>query len=163
MVQPVFFIVGKVWYRWGGAWYGLIWIRGNNANKKSEIRIPWHHTTIVCCQHGGDSAFVNIEDCFKYITQTRPERRYYPKPTKSIFIFYLDNLEAGICFSAHHGFKVWTGAHYLGGFIEDDPSKQEWIIGHTEFWEKNICTIRKTLVKYSQESYAAITRVIKSY
>ena len=38
-------------------------------------------------------------------------------------IVNFDNIEAGKEFGARHGFKVCTGARYLGGYIGDDKSK----------------------------------------
>ena len=59
-------------------------------------------------------------------------------------------------------FKVRNDAHYLGGFIGGDNSKQYWIQGRMEIWEKNIHTISKNAVKYPKESYAAVVRAIQS-
>ena len=60
-------------------------------------------------------------------------------------------------FGACHGFRVCTGALYLGGYICDD-----WLRECTLTWEKNINTIRKTVGKYPQESYAAVVPTIQS-
>ena len=38
-----------------------------------------------------------------------------------------DNLESRKFFGLIHGFKVCTGARYLGTFIGDDDSKYEWL------------------------------------
>ena len=42
-------------------------------------------------------------------------------------IVHPDNPEARKMFGASHGFKVCTGAHYLGGYIGDDNSKRKWL------------------------------------
>ena len=55
-----------------------------------------------------------------------------------------------------------TGARYIGGYIGDDVSKSDFLIERTLTWEKNIGTIRKTADKYTQESYATVSRVIQS-
>ena len=59
-------------------------------------------------------------------------------------------------FGARHGFKVCTGAHYLGGYIGDDESKHNWLRERTLTWEKNISKTRKPAGKYPQESYAKV-------
>ena len=54
-----------------------------------------------------------------------------------------------------------TGARYLGGYTRDDVSKFYWLKNCTEKWERDIRAIRKTANKYSQESYAAVDRVVQ--
>ena len=73
---------------------------------------------------------------------------------------HLENIEAGKEFGKCHGFKMLTGARYIGGYIGDDKSKRYWLRERTLIWEKNIGTISKTMGKYSQESYATVARVI---
>ena len=75
---------------------------------------------------------------------------------------HLENIKAGKEFGACHGFKVCTGARYLGGYIWDNKSKINWLREPTLTWEKNISTIRKNSRKYPQESYAAVVREIQS-
>ena len=70
-----------------------------------------------------------IEDDFNYLIQSGPERGCYPNTTKRVLVVHPDNIEDGILFCARHGFKIRPGACYLGGFIGDDASKQEWLIG----------------------------------
>ena len=42
-----------------------------------------------------------------------------------------------------NGFKVCTGARFLGSLIGDGKSKQEWLKVCMSIWEQNIHTIRK--------------------
>ena len=72
-----------------------------------------------------------------------------------------DNIKAGKLFGLFHGFKVWTGTCYLGGFIGDNYSKRDCMIDRKLKWENNIRTIRKTADKYHQESYATVVRAIQ--
>ena len=65
-------------------------------------------------------------------------------------------------FGARNGFKVFTGALYLGGYIRDYEYKRNRLREHTLTWENNIGTIRKTVEKYPQESYAVVARTIQS-
>ena len=64
-------------------------------------------------------------------------------------------------FVTRHGFRVCTGACYLGGYIGDDESKHDWLREHTLMWENNINTISETAGKYPQEIYAAVVRAIQ--
>ena len=47
-------------------------------------------------------------------------------------IVHMDNSESVKLFGAHHGFMVFTGAHYLGGYIGDDESKFDYLKKRTE-------------------------------
>ena len=64
---------------------------------------------------------------YNSIRQIYPGRRYYPKPSKSVLIVHLDDLETRKLFGLFHGFKVFFGACYLGGFIRDDESRYDWL------------------------------------
>ena len=66
-------------------------------------------------------------------------------------------------FGARQGFKVCTGARYLGGYISDNKLKSDWHRERTLTWEKYIGMIRKNVGKYTQESYTAVVRAIQSY
>ena len=68
-----------------------------------------------------------IETYFNLLTCQGPGRGYYPGPSKSVLIMYLENLESRKLFVARHGFKVCTGTHYLGGYIGDNESKHDWL------------------------------------
>ena len=46
-----------------------------------------------------------------------PGRGYYSTFSQSLLIVHLENPEAGKEFGTLHGFKVRTGARYLGGYI----------------------------------------------
>ena len=72
-----------------------------------------------------------------------------------------ENPKSGKVFGARHGFKVCTGARYLGGYIGDDKSKRDWLRDRAIMWEKNISTISKTTGKYTQESYVAVVHSIQ--
>ena len=69
---------------------------------------------------------------------------------------HTENPESGINFGSSHGFKVCTGAHYIGGYIRDDKSKREWLKDWTEKCWRNIHAFTKISGKYPQESYAAV-------
>ena len=64
--------------------------------------------------------FVILETYFDSLTCQVPGRGYCPKPSKRVLIIRPENIEAVKFFRARHGFKVCTGARYLGGYIRDD-------------------------------------------
>ena len=75
---------------------------------------------------------------------------------------HTDKIKTGKLFGFHHRFKVCTGARYLGSYIRYDRTKHNSLKKRTEVWDHNIFTIRKTVGKYPQESYAEVVRTIRS-
>ena len=65
-------------------------------------------------------------------------------------------------FGTRHGFRVFTGASYLGGYIGDNDSKRDWLRERTLKWKKNINKISKNAGKHSQETSAAVVHAIQS-
>ena len=72
------------------------------------------------------------------------------------------NIEVGELFGRNCGFKVCTGARYLGGYIGDDVTKGDYIKKRTEKWERDIHVIIKTTDKCPQDIYTALTREVQS-
>ena len=54
--------------------------------------------------------FANFKLYFNYIKLFFLGSGYYPKPSKSVLIMHLDNLNARKLFGLRHVFKVYTGA-----------------------------------------------------
>ena len=73
-------------------------------------------------------------------------RGYHPKLSKNVLIVHPENIRDEEVFCERHGFKVCTGGHYLGGYIEYDDYKSEWLRECILTWEKNICMIGKPQV-----------------
>ena len=69
--------------------------------------------------------FANFELYFNFLKLFGPGRGYDPEPYRSVLIVHPDNIEAGKGFGLRHGFKVCTGALYLGGSIGDEGSKRD--------------------------------------
>ena len=105
--------------------------------------------------------FAILENYFDSITRQGPGQGYYSESSNSVLIVSPENLEAGKVFRARHGFKVCTGARYLGGYIRDNNSKHDCLRESTLTWENNINTIRKTAGKYPLEGYATVVREIQ--
>ena len=121
-----------------------------------DVTQPWY------ADNAGDlGTFAILEKYFDLLTCQGPERGYYPKPSKIIRFVRPDNLEAGKLFGERHVFNVCMGARYLGGYIEDNKSKRDWLRECTMIWENNVSTISETAGKYPQESYAAVIRPIQ--
>ena len=78
--------------------------------------------------------FAILETYLDSLTRQGPRRRFYPEPSKSKLIVRPENLEAEKKLGARHGFKVCTGARYLGGCIGDNEYKCDWLRERTLTW-----------------------------
>ena len=87
-----------------------------------DVTEPWYAE-----DDGALGTFMRLETYFYLLTRKCLGRGYHPEPSKSTLIVCPDNIEAGKVFVARHGFKVCTGARYLGGYILDDESKHDWL------------------------------------
>ena len=76
----------------------------------------------------GDLGMVaRLETYFDLITCQGPGQGYHPDLTKSVLNVYPKNLEVGKVLRRYHGFRVYTGARYLGGYIGYNNSKRDWL------------------------------------
>ena len=105
--------------------------------------------------------FTGVELYFNSLKQFGPERGYYPEPSKCVMIVHPDNVDHGKRFVLCCGFNLCNGVHYLGRFIRGNGPKWYWLKLRTKTWEQNITNISKTVVKYTQESYAAVVRALQ--
>ena len=98
------------------------------------------HPSVTCPWYTGDAGaacmYSNIELYFNFIKKSGLGCGYYPDPCKRVMILHLDNIGAGKLFVLRSGFKVCTGAHYVGVFMGYDESKFDWLQGHMLNWEK---------------------------
>ena len=88
-----------------------------------EITQPWYADGTRAL-----GTFMITETCFNEIKHQGIGRRYYQELSKSVLIVHTYNPEARKEFSTRDGFKVCTGARYIGGYIGDDKSNNYWLI-----------------------------------
>ena len=74
-----------------------------------------------------------------------------------------DNLAAGNKFGLRHGFKVCTGARYLGDFIGYDESKCYWLKYWMLKWEKNRAITKTVGVSLGELRQGGLSDTIVTY
>ena len=82
---------------------------------------PWYAD-----DSGALGTFARVETYIYSLTRQGLERGYHPELSKSVLIVRPENIEARKVFGRCHGFKVFRGARYLGGYIGDEESKHDW-------------------------------------
>ena len=115
---------------------------------------PWYADN-----SGTLGTFDNIGLYFNSLKWFGTVRGYYPEHSKRVLIVHSYNLTAREDFGLLHGFKVFTGARYLGGFIGDDESKRDCLEDQTSKWEKKLYD-HQSSGELSQDSYAVVVFVI---
>ena len=83
---------------------------------------------------GAIDMFKNIGFYFNLLKRFGLCCEYCPKPPKIVLIVQPNNLESRKRYVLIHGFKVCTGARYLGGYIGDDESKCDCLKLRTKTW-----------------------------
>ena len=61
--------------------------------------------------------FARLDTYVDLLTRQSLGQGYHPNMTKSVLIVRPEIFEAGKVFEVRHGFRVCTGARYLGGYI----------------------------------------------
>ena len=92
----------------------------NFKTSYTDVTHPWYAD-----KAGALGAFARVEAYFNLLERHGPGRGYHPKPSKSGMIVHPNNIEDGKMFDLRHGFKVFMGSRYLGGYIGDDEFKHE--------------------------------------
>ena len=111
-----------------------------------EATQPWYAD-----YYGALDLFDNLEQYLNFSKHYGPYQGYYYNPTKSILTLHPNNLKAGKSFFQCHGFKVCTGASYIGGYIGDEKFKGYCLKNWTDKWESDICVLSKTAGGVSSE------------
>ena len=88
--------------------------------KFPQVTQPWYSENV-----GALGKFTNVELYFNLLKRSGPGYGYSPQTSKIILIVQLYNPTTRKRFGLRHGFKVCTGARYLGGFIGDNVSKHK--------------------------------------
>ena len=91
---------------------GILPLIKNLKREIPDITQPWYAD-----DSGALGTFARIDTYFNLLTCQGPQRGYHPKPSKRVMVMHPDNLEARKYFGKNHGFKVCTGARYLGVYI----------------------------------------------
>ena len=98
--------------------------------KNLKREIPGITKTWYADNSGSLGTLARIETYCNLLTRQGPGSRYHIKQSKTILVVDAENLEAGKMFGKRHGFRVCMGAHYLGAYIGDNKSKQDWMREH---------------------------------
>jgi hypothetical protein len=109
--------------------------------------------------------FDRILSMFHDVSRIGPDYGYYPNASKSILVTHPDNMVA-----AHHffnvthrlGFKISTGHRFLGGFIGDSTSRDEFVSSKVADWihgTRELAAVAR--LKYPHAAYTGISKCLQ--
>ena len=113
---------------------------------------------------GAAGTFESIAMFFDDLLRIGPDFGYFPEPSKSIFIARpLEKLSAEIFFNTmrKHGFQITTGHRYLGGFIGDQVSRDEWLSECLSDWESGVLDLTAVASNFPQTAYAGLQKSLQ--
>ena len=78
---------------------------------------------------------------FRDLQLKGPARGYFPGPTKSILVVSENNVPQAKEYFRGMGVQVVTGSRYLGGFIGERETEDQWIQAKVEGWLESVRTL----------------------
>ena len=98
---------------------------------------------------------------FRDLQLKGPARGYFPDPTKSIFVVSEQNVPRAKEYFRGMGVQVVTGSRYLGGFIGERETEDQWIQAKVEGWAESVLTLDRVACKHPQSAYAGLQKSLQ--
>jgi hypothetical protein len=128
--------------------------------KYPELRQPWYADDA-----GALGSFDDIIRMFTELMKIGPDFGYFPNPSKSILITptsKLDYAEQHFNHTYDLGVSVCSGHRYLGGFIGDTASRDDYISSKISSWTQTVKQLSMVaLEKYSHSAYTGYTKSLQ--
>ena len=93
---------------------------------------------------------------FRDLQLKGPDRGYFPDPTKSILVVSEKNVPRAKEYFCGMGVQVVIGSRYLGGFIGEQETEEQWIKAKVEGWAESVRTLAGVARKHPQSTYAGL-------
>jgi len=121
-----------------------------------RVKQPWYADDAAAAGH-----WAGIRDHFHRLTEIGPRFGYFPEPSKCVLIVTEDKLARAQLVFADLGFKVVSGARYLGGFIGESASLQPWIAQKVSKWASDVDILATAARAYPQAAYAGLQKSLQ--
>ena len=86
---------------------------------------------------------------------------YFPEPTKSILVVSEQNVPRAKEYFRGMSVHVVTGSRYLGGFIGERETEDQWIQAKVEGWAESVRTLAGVSRKHPQSAYAGLQKSLQ--
>ena len=98
---------------------------------------------------------------FRYLQLRGPARGYFTEPTKSILVVAERNVPRSKEYFRGMGLQVVTGSRYLGGFIGERETEDQWVKDKLEGWAEFVGTLDGVAHKHPQSAYAGLQKSLQ--
>ena len=139
--------------------YGIVMLP---VTKSIIATVPECHQPWYADDAGAGGKFNDIMRYFTTLCDKGPARGYFPEPTKSIIIVKPQSVEAAKAKFAHLGFKVVTGARYLGGHVGTVESKEKWVSDKVKTWTEAVRSLSRVAQSSPQAAFAGLQKSLQS-
>lgn len=101
---------------------------------------------------------------FRELTEIGPSYGYFPEPSKSILIVrpHSENQARDYLQSESFNFELKTGDRYLGGFVGETSSREEWLKEKISDWTLGIQELASVASWYPQTAYAGLQKSLQA-
>ena len=130
--------------------------------KKILVKVPDCHQPWYADDAGAGGKFDAIQNYFTALNDEGPARGYFPEPSESILIVKPQSVEAAKATFSHLGFKIVTGARYLGGHVGTVESKKEWVNEKINTWTEAIRSLSKVAQSSPHCAFVGIQKSLQS-
>ena len=113
---------------------------------------------------GSAGTFESIDHFFADLVKIGPDFGYFPEPSKSVLIVRPSEIQHARFFfndQRRRGFQITTGHRYLGGFIGDLKTRDEWLSTRLSDWTSGILELADAAQKYPQSAYAGLQKSLQ--
>ena len=124
-----------------------------------DCRTPWYADDAGCLGN-----FEQIEMFFDDLCLYGPEFGYHPVNSKSILIVRERDIPQATSYfleENNRSFKIVTGHRYLGGFIGDDSTRDEWLSNKLLDWQTSVTNLALAAEKFPQSAYAGLQKCLQ--
>ena len=92
-----------------------------------------------------------------------PSMGYFPEPSKSILIVRSDSLQHAQSFlqSRNLSFKLKTGDQFLGGFVGEPSTRNQWLKSNISDWVYGVQELAQVAQSYPQTAYAGLQKSLQ--
>ena len=104
-----------------------------------------------------------IAEYFEELMRIGPTIGYFPEPTKSILIVRSDTLPQARSFlqSRNLGFELKTGDRFLGGFLGETSTRDQWLKNKISDWVFGVQELARVAQSYPQTAYAGLQKSLQ--
>ena len=98
----------------------------------------------------------DMQNVMRQLMEEGPPRGYYPEPSKSIVVCRAADEDTFRHDLDEFSFSFCRGSRYVGGFVGDDNTLQEWLTPKLENWRHGVRVLARIARRYPQSAFAGL-------